>query len=147
MTFSRSLTLAVGAGIAGVALGLIMAGGAAPGQASADQQAPPQTGAYMIVLGSVYDREAFMSRYASRLAPLYERHGGSYLAVTGAVETLEGEPAFESVVMSRWPDAESARAFWNDPDYRALAELRIDNAWGEFDVVLVPALPQRAGDE
>jgi uncharacterized protein (DUF1330 family) len=146
MTFSRSLTIAVGAGIAGVALGLIMAGGVSPGSARADGQAPeapPETGAYMIVLGTVHDRDAFMSRYASQLAPLYARHGGSYVAVTGDVETLEGDTPFESVVMSRWPDAESARAFWNDPDYRQLADLRIDNEWGDFNVVIVPAIPQR----
>lgn len=149
MTLSRSLFIAAGAGIAGLALGLILAGGAPVGQAQADDhaQAAPQTGAYMIVLGTVHDREAFMSRYASRLGPLYERHGGSYLAVTGEVETLEGDTPFESVVMSRWPDAESARAFWTDPDYRELADLRIENEWGDFNVVLIPALPQQAGDE
>ncbi|MGJ3231032.1 MAG: DUF1330 domain-containing protein [Oceanicaulis sp.] len=148
MTFSRSLSIAVGAGIAGVALGLIMAGGVSSGQAQADDHAAdPPTGAYMIVMGTVHDREAFMSRYASQLGPLYARHGGSYVAVTGDVETLEGDTPFESVVMSRWPDKESARAFWNDPEYRALADLRIENEWGDFNVVLVPALPQQAGDE
>ncbi len=148
MTLSRSLTIAMGAGIAGVALGLIMAGGVSPGQAAADDHAAaPQAGAYMIVLGAVHDRQAFMSRDASRLGPLYERHGGSYVAVTGDVETLEGETPFESVVMSRWPDRESARAFWNDPDYRDLADLRIDNEWGDFNVVLVPAAPQQGGGE
>jgi uncharacterized protein (DUF1330 family) len=159
MTLSHSLTIAVGAGIAGVALGLIMAGGVSAGQARADAQvaaqaaeaaeagAPPSTGAYMIVMGTVYNREAFMSRYASQLGPLYARHGGSYVAVTGDVETLEGDTPFESVVMSRWPDKESARAFWNDPEYRALADLRIENEWGDFNVVLVPAIPQQASSE
>jgi uncharacterized protein (DUF1330 family) len=156
MTLSHSLTIAVGAGIAGVALGLIMAGGVSAGQARADAEvaaqdaevaAPPPAGAYMIVMGTVYDREAFMSRYASQLGPLYARHGGSYVAVTGDVETLEGDTPFESVVMSRWPDKESARAFWNDPEYRALADLRIENEWGDFNVVLVPAIPQRASSE
>ncbi|XBQ14893.1 MAG: DUF1330 domain-containing protein [Oceanicaulis sp.] len=147
MTLSRSLTIAVGSGIAGVALGLIMAGGVDAGQASADTHAAaPETGAYMIVLGTVHDRQAFMSRYASQLGPLYERHGGSYVAVTGDVETLEGDTPFESVVMSRWPDEQSARDFWNDPEYRELADLRIENEWGDFNVVIVPALPQ-AGDE
>ncbi|MFW5661123.1 MAG: DUF1330 domain-containing protein [Oceanicaulis sp.] len=145
MTLSRSLFIAAGAGIAGLALGLVLAGSGA-GRAQADGYAAPgatpQTGAYMIVLGTVHDREAFMSRYAAQLGPLYERHGGSYVAVTGDVETLEGDTPFESVVMSRWPDRESARAFWNDPDYRALADLRIENGWGDFNVVLVPAVPQ-----
>jgi len=144
MSLPRSLFIAAGAGIAGLSLGLILGDGRAPGAAEATsyQDAAPETGAYMIVMGTVHDREAFMSGYASQLAPLYARHGGSYVAVTGDVETLEGDTPFESVVMSRWPDRESARAFWNDPDYRALADLRIENEWGDFNVVLIDALPQ-----
>jgi uncharacterized protein (DUF1330 family) len=148
MSLSRNLFIAAGAGIAGLSLGLILGDAGAPGAAEASgyQDDAPQTGAYMIVMGTVYDREAFMSRYASQLAPLYQRHGGSYVAVTGDVETLEGDTPFESVVMSRWPDRESARAFWNDPEYRELADLRIENEWGDFNVVVVDALPQQARD-
>ncbi len=146
MTLSRSLFIAAGAGIAGLCLGLVIGDGADLNQARADEVEAPQTGAYMIVLGTVYDRPAFMSRYASQLAGLYERHGGSYIAVTGDVTTLEGDTPFESVVMSRWPDVESAEAFWADPDYRALADLRIENEWGDFNVVVVPALPGPQGE-
>ncbi len=148
MSLPRSLFIAAGAGIAGLSLGLVLGDAGAPGaaQASGLQDAAPETGAYMLVLGTVHDRPAFMSQYASQLGALYARHGGSYVAVTGNVETLEGDTPFESVVMSRWPDRESARAFWNDPEYRALADLRIENEWGDFNVVLVDALPQPAGE-
>lgn len=93
MSLPRSLFIAAGAGIAGLSLGLILGDAGAPSsaQASGMQGEAPQTGAYMIVMGTVYDRQAFMSQYASQLAPLYERHGGSYVAVTGDVETLEGD--------------------------------------------------------
>jgi uncharacterized protein (DUF1330 family) len=145
MSLPRSLFIAAGAGIAGLSLGLILAdaGGPCEAQASFYDGQAPETGAYMIVLGTVHDRQAFMSQYASQLAPLYERHGGSYVAVSGNVETLEGDTPFESVVMSRWPDRQSARDFWNDPEYRELADLRIENAWGDFNVVVVDALPQQ----
>ena len=142
MTLSRSLFIAAGAGIAGLCLGLVIGDGADISRAQANEAAAePETGAYMIVMGTVYDRPAFMSQYASQLAPLYERHGGSYVAVTGEITTLEGDTPFESLVMSRWPDKESAEAFWDDPEYRALADLRIENSWGDFNVVVVPALP------
>jgi uncharacterized protein (DUF1330 family) len=148
MTLPRSLFIAAGAGIAGLSLGFVLGDAGAPGQAQASAlQAQPDTGAYMIVMGTVYDRPAFMSQYASQLGALYARHGGSYVAVTGDVETLEGDTPFESLVMSRWPDRDSARAFWNDPEYRALADLRIENEWGDFNVVLVDALPQRSGED
>lgn len=149
MTLSRSLFIATGAGIAGLALGLILGHGAPTSAASAQDHsasAVERPGAYMIVLGTVYDRPAFMSQYATQLAELYERHGGAYIAVTGDVTTLEGDTPFESVVMSRWPDIESAEAFWADPDYRALADLRIENEWGDFNVVVIPALPAAPGE-
>jgi uncharacterized protein (DUF1330 family) len=95
----------------------------------------------LVVIGTVYDRPAFMQGYASKLPPLYAKYGGTYLAVSGKLEHLEGEPDFESLVISRWPSAAAAREFWNSPEYRALADARITNRWGDFKVVLVPALP------
>mgnify|MGYP006292886487 FL=1 len=152
MTLSRSLFIAAGAGIAGLALGLIMGHGASTSRASAQgavenavEAEASANPAYMVVMGTVFDRAAFGAGYAAKLPPLYARHGGEYVAVTGDVETLEGEPGFESVVISRWPNAQAARDFWSDPEYRELADARIDNAWGEFEVVLVEGLaePQR----
>lgn len=92
----------------------------------------------MVVQGVVTDRESF-PQYARALPPLYARFGGAYLVVARNPETLEGDPPFESIVISRWPSCEAARAFWNSPDYRALVELRRD--WGRFDVIIAPELP------
>jgi len=146
MSVVRSVMIAAGAGVAGLALGLVLGGGqllASGTFASAAERAsqPPADGAYMIVMGTVHDRPAFFSGYMPGLPELYARHGGRYMAVTGDVETLEGETGFQSIVLSRWPDMQSARDFWDDPDYRALADARIDGEWGDFNVVLIPALP------
>jgi len=119
-----------------------------------DAPAPGESGVYMIVLGKVFDRPAFMAGYAARLPPLYERFGGQYVAVSGNPGVLEGAPGFESVVIARWPSEAAARAFWTSPEYVDLIRARTDNNWGEFTVVLVPALPvqeaaapdQRAGE-
>lgn len=97
-------------------------------------------GVYMVVLGKVFDRPAFMEGYAARLPPLYEKFGGEYVALTRGMEILEGTPGFESVVIARWPSAEAARAFWTSPEYVDLIRARTENGWGEFTVVLVPAL-------
>lgn len=143
MTVSKSVLIAGFAVIAGIALGFIL-GRSGDAHALADA---PEAPAYLVVMGTVHDREAFFSGYVANLPPLYERHGGSYLAVTGDVETMEGDIGFESVVMSVWPNADAARAFWNDPDYRALADARIDGRWGDFDVFLVEGLPAAPASE
>ncbi|MEM9178168.1 MAG: DUF1330 domain-containing protein [Pseudomonadota bacterium] len=99
--------------------------------------------AYMIVLGEVFDRPAFMEGYAEKLPPLYEQFGGHYVAIGGGpgIEVLEGDYAPPSYVLSKWPNAQAARDFWSSEGYDELRRARIDNAWGEFDVLLIQGLP------
>lgn len=107
----------------------------------------PVTPAYMVVLGTVTDREAFMEGYVSKLAPIYEKYNGHYISLGGSHEVLEGETGFESHVISQWPGGmEDARAFWASPEYAPLKQARIDNNWGTFDVFLIGGLPQPTGE-
>lgn len=110
--------------------------GDVPSLATAQPTATIDAPAYMIVTGEVHDRESFMTGYAAHLGPLYERYGGQYLALGANPEILEGQ-ADPSFVISTWPSAEAARAFWNDPDYKTLKAARIEQGWGTFDVMLV----------
>ena len=121
---------------------LVLAGCAtAPRQADAGTEpASKDAGVYMIVLGKVYDRAAFMSGYAAKLPPLYEKFGGEYVALSRELIIFEGEPGFESVVIARWPSEAAARAFWTSPEYEELIRARTENGWGDFTVVIVPAL-------
>ena len=114
-----------------------------PTQNAIGQEAPPEAPAYMIVLGEVFDRSAFMEGYAAKLPPLYEKFGGAYIALGGGpgIEVLEGDYAPPSYVVSKWPNAQAARDFWNSEGYDVLRRARIDNAWGEFDVLLIQGLP------
>lgn len=130
--------------IAGCALGLgiaaCMGNPPAHSSASADEAAPPAP-AYMLVLGTVNDRAAFGRGYAANLPPLYERFGGEYVALGRGIEVLEGDYGPESYVIGKWPSMDAARAFWNSPEYDALRRARIDNNWGDFDVLLIEGLP------
>lgn len=135
--------------IAGSALGLCAGIGVAAcvgvsKPEAAAQAEVSQAPAYMIVLGEVFDRPAFMEGYASKLAPIYAEHGGAYLALGGGpgIEVLEGDYAPPSYVLSKWPDAQAARDFWASEAYDELRRARIDNAWGEFDVLLIQGLPE-----
>ncbi|GAB5455186.1 MAG: hypothetical protein Hens2KO_14150 [Henriciella sp.] len=134
--------------IAGSVLGLCAGIGAAacvglPVQEAESQQAAPEAPAYLIVLGEVIDRPAFMEGYAAKLPPLYEQFGGAYLALGGGpgIEVLEGDYAPPSYVISKWPNMQAAREFWNSEGYDVLRRARIDNEWGDFDVMLVQGLP------
>lgn len=107
-------------------------------QVTSEASAP----AYMIVLGDVTDRDSFGAGYISKLPPLYEKYGASYIAVGGGVEVLEGEYAPQSYVIGKWPSKEVAKEFWDSPEYEALKRARIDGGWADFDVLLVQGLPE-----
>ena len=113
----------------------------AEGQASVSEAVEPP--AYMIVLGEVFDRPAFMEGYAAKLPPIYEQFGGHYIAIGGGpgIEVLEGEYSPPSYVVSKWPNAQAARDFWASKEYDILRRARIDNDWGAFNVLLVTGIP------
>ena len=135
--------------IAGSVLGLCAGIGVAacvglPVQEANSQETASEVPAYMIVLGEVLDRPAFMEGYAAKLPPLYAEFGGAYLARGGGpgIEVLEGDYTPLSYVISKWPNAQAAGDFWNSDGYDVLRRARIDNAWGDFDVLLVTGLPE-----
>ncbi|MDJ0919487.1 MAG: DUF1330 domain-containing protein [Henriciella sp.] len=117
-----------------------------PSSEAVSQEAISEPPAYMIVLGEVYDRPAFMEGYVAKLPPLYEKYGGHYIALGGGptLEVLEGDYAPASYVIGKWDSMAAARAFWNSPEYAELMAARIDNAWGDFDVLLVQGLSAAA---
>ena len=95
---------------------------------------------YMIVVASIADRERFIAGYGAAAAKLVERFGGKYLLRGPGAELLEGSFGNgASVVISEWPDTESARRFWNSPEYAEAKALRKDIA--ECQVLLIEAPP------
>ena len=95
-------------------------------------------GAYMIVMGKNYDAGA-LGDYNKALPPIYAQYGGRYVALTRDVVPLEGRDDYQAIVISVWDSADDAQDFWDSDEYRAAKKLREGN--GEWDVVIVPALP------
>jgi uncharacterized protein (DUF1330 family) len=94
--------------------------------------------AYMIIAARIADRERFVSGYGKAAAGLVARFGGRYVLRAPGALALEG--AFgdgASVVISEWPDRESALAFWNSPEYAEVKRLR--EGLAEVQVLLVEA--------
>jgi uncharacterized protein (DUF1330 family) len=113
-------------------------------QLSASAEPAPEKPAFLVVLGEVKNREAFMAGYVAKLPPVYAKYGGEYLALGRNFETLEGKAGFQSVVISKWPSMDAGRSFWNSSEYKELQKARIDGDWGRFDVFLVEGLPVSA---
>ena len=115
---------------------LLLAGCTAQAPHTHDEQDTP--GAYMIVMGKDYN-PADLGPYAASLPPIYEQYGGKYVAFSTDFDITEGRDDMQAVIISAWPDAATARTFWDSPEYREAIKLR--EGIGEFDVVIVPALP------
>jgi uncharacterized protein (DUF1330 family) len=81
--------------------------------------------AYMIVSAQIQDRERFINGYGKTAGALVARFGGRYLLMAPGAELLEGDFGDgASMVISEWPDKESAKAFWNSPEYAEAKKLR-----------------------
>ncbi|MFN4112518.1 MAG: DUF1330 domain-containing protein [Sphingomonadaceae bacterium] len=79
----------------------------------------------MIVTALIHDREAFVSGYGAAAAALIPQFGGEYLLRGPGSELLEGNwGEGASMVISKWPDREAARRFWNSPEYAQIKKLR-----------------------
>ena len=79
--------------------------------------------AYVVLLAKVNDPETYM-KYAAKTPPLIEKYGGKFLVRGGEVETIEGEPYNDRLVVLEFPSKQAIRDFFGDPEYREAAKFR-----------------------
>ena len=78
----------------------------------------------MVIVAKIHDR-AGMREYIRATAALTERCGGRYILRASHAVALEGDFGEDAgVLITEWPDAESARAFWDGAEYARLKESR-----------------------
>ena len=90
--------------------------------------------AYIIVQVGVTDPEAFET-YRSQVPATLEKHGGEFIVRGGDMEVLEGEWAHPRSVVIKFPDSESAKAWWASPEYEGPKALRQASADANMIVV------------
>jgi uncharacterized protein (DUF1330 family) len=92
--------------------------------------------AYLIATVRISDPARFAD-YGKAIAGLSERFGGDYVVRGKVAEVIEGavDPD-ERVVVSRFPDAEAARAYLASPEYQAGARLRAGAATVEMRLLI-----------
>ena len=97
---------------------------------------------YAIVLLDVTDRDRYAA-YARAATEIEARHGGRPLAVGDAHEVVEGEWPTERTVILEFPSIDAARAWYSDPDYQPLIELRRGATVSR--ILFMEGLPDTAG--
>lgn len=79
---------------------------------------------YVIVSYDVVDPEGFEA-YVPGVLPLLEKHGAEVVVADFEAHTLEGPERSVEVVL-RFPSEEAAMAWYEDPEYEPLKQLRFD---------------------
>ena len=87
--------------------------------------------AYMIATVRVDDPETYR-HYSSRTPALIAEAGGRFLVRGGPVETLEGTPFGDRMVIVEFPSMEAGRAFHASPAYREVMRYRLQSSEATF---------------
>ncbi len=79
--------------------------------------------------------DAFAEEYRPKVQELIEKHGRKFIS-GGTFEKLEGARAPPDwFVIIEFPTSESARAWYDDPDYGPLIELRDTGSRSEITLI------------
>lgn len=89
---------------------------------------------YLIVDVDVKGPSAY-EQYKAKVPALMCKHGGEYLVRGGNTHIIEGGWRPSRLVLLRFPDKESVEAFFSDPEYESLKELR--HRVAKTDIVMV----------
>jgi len=82
----------------------------------------------------VTDPERY-ERYKALGAASVEKHGGRYIVRGGAAEVLEGDRVPNRLVLVEFPDVDTARRWYDSPEYREARAARDGAATGSFVLV------------
>jgi len=84
--------------------------------------------AFIVATVTIHDPDRF-AEYGKRVAGLSERFGGESVMKGPVTEALEGDVVIgERVVVTRFPDADAARAYIASPEYQTARLHRGDAA-------------------
>jgi uncharacterized protein (DUF1330 family) len=90
--------------------------------------------AYIAVDISINDQATY-DRYKNMAPPSIAKYGGRYLVRGGATTTLEGSWKPTRLVILEFADAETARRWWDSPEYAEAKKLR--QSCADTDMVLL----------
>jgi len=90
---------------------------------------------YMIADIKVTD-EKWLPAYAASVHNLVHKHGGKYLARSGHVKTLEGQPLDTSLIaLVEFPEEANVKAFADDPEYAPFARARRNGSESRLQLI------------
>ena len=90
--------------------------------------------AFMIATVRIHDPETYKD-YTALTPATIAAHGGKFVVRGGQIDTLEGEPFEERLVILEFPSRQAAHDWYNSPEYQAAAKIRQAASIARFIVV------------
>jgi uncharacterized protein (DUF1330 family) len=84
--------------------------------------------AYLVANYRITNAEAYAA-YPPAVIPTLASYGAEILVADYESEAIEGEPSSATIVL-RFPSKESARAWYDSPEYQEIVHLCTDNSEG-----------------
>jgi len=82
---------------------------------------------FTVEIKEVFDKEKYM-QYVSKVPPIVEKFGGRYVVRGGKTITIAGDWNPMRFIIIEFENIEKFNAWWNSPEYRAVAPLREQSA-------------------
>jgi uncharacterized protein (DUF1330 family) len=87
--------------------------------------------AYVLAEVEVTNPEGY-KEYTAHVPATIARYGGRFLVRGGASEAIEGDwPRIRRVILE-FPDMETAKRWWNSPEYEKAKAMRLANSKGRL---------------
>ena len=90
--------------------------------------------AFLIATVSIHDPETYQ-RYTALTPKTIADHGGKFVVRGGTIDTLEGEPLQDRLVILEFPSRQAVHDWYNSPEYQAAAKIRQTASESRFIVV------------
>ena len=80
--------------------------------------------------------DSWIPDYAANVHDIVHKHGGKYLARSGNITTVEGDPLDTTLIaLIQFPSMEAAQSFAQDPDYAPYGEARQKGSVSRLHVI------------
>jgi len=79
--------------------------------------------AYLVLIANIKDPETY-TKYTAQTPRLVNKYGGRFLVRGGDVETIEGEPLNDRLVILEFPSRKAIHDLFADPEYQTVAKYR-----------------------
>ena len=89
---------------------------------------------YLIAMVKVNDVETY-KKYTARTPAIVKKHGGKFLARAGEVDTVEGEPFHDRLVILEFPSKQALHKWYASEEYQEVLKYRHASSEGRILVI------------